>query len=1198
MAKQGKVISFFSGERLTAIRQLLSIQTWRIMKLITILLLVFLMQVSARGYSQKITINKNHASLEEVLVEINKQTGFSYSANNEALQKVKRLDVHFSNAELNEVLAFCLKGQSLTYTIQNNIIIIKSIRLAPSLITAEKETLGPPTDVKGRIVNEKGEGVVATIAVKRSDKATGSNSEGYFLLPGVDNNAVLIITAVGYETREIKVDGKSDLANINVKQRIVETDEVIVNGYSERKKRNETSSTEQISKELLQQQTGPNIISRLDGVSVVQFNVNKKNADGVTSNPYNIRNLSTINGPTEPLIILDNFPFEGDINNINPNDVQSITILKDADATSIYGARGGNGVIVISTKKSGYNQRLKVDFNANTILQEMPDLYYLPQMSSAEYVDLEQYLFNRGFSFSNSVGGGIYDNSYSPMTRAVEVFMKRRNGLISASDSASRTDALKSIDSRDEYKKYFYRNALTHQLSLTLRGGGDNIAWLISGAYDHDISDLDARSRKINLRFDNRYKPIKNMEVSFGVYYTNSNSKSGKIDPASAEVRRTPYLQFADEYGRPLAVGGYRNDYTDTVGSGHLLNWKYYPLEDYKHDRTNTRQEQIVANISASYKFLKGFDLVINYQYQRQWGNAERYADIESYYARYWVNSLARLSRTSAPDTFRIPIGGILQTSNGSVNSQSFRTQLNFSQTWGDHSINALSGFEIRSVISGPNQTTTLYGYSKDPLHYAVVNFDVPYPNYTNGQPTYIPGQPVISNILNNRFVSLYGNIAYVFKQRYSVSASARKDASNLFGLNTNDKWNPLWSSGFAWEISKEKFYDWHSMPYLKFKITWGYSGNVDLSRTALTILYNSVFTTPAGVPYADVSRKNPDLRWEKSRQMNIGLDFKTVSGSISGTIEYYQKKGTDLYGETVYDYTTYGRTRTIPANVANMTGHGMDINIQTRNIDNDFKWSTNFLCYYNTSRTTKYFATSALLGGTLISDGSTITPVVGKPLYAIAAYRWGGLDAMGNPRGYLADTLTYQYQALLAERDKNGLGSSAVVYIGPANPTYFGSLINSFNWKGFSANFNIGFKFGYYFRKSYFSEAAWLTDGIGYGDYSKRWQKQGDELYTNVPAFLDPKSTGGIDIYARDNFYQQSQVLVARADNIRLRYLNIAYQFGPKSNRTFFGSIQLYLNIANLGILWKANNDDIDPDYPTSIPPSKAYTIGLRANL
>jgi TonB-dependent starch-binding outer membrane protein SusC len=1196
MAKQGKVISFFIGERLV-VCQLFPVQMWRIMKLATILLLVFFVQSNAKGYSQKVTINRDNATLEQVLLDINKQIGYSYSAGNDALQKVKRLDIHFINAELEEVLGFCLKGHSLTYSIHNKIIIIKPVRVSSSPNKEEEKAPHPPIDVKGKIVNENGEGVIATITVKKSIKAVSSNSDGFFVLPNVDNNAILVITSVEIETREISVHGKSDLSIIRVQKKVVTSDDVLVTGYQKIAPNKTNGSSELIKKELLNQQTGTNIISRLDGVSVVQFNIGKKNSDGVTSNPYNIHSLSTINGPTDPLIILDNFPFEGDINNINPNDIESISILKDADATSIYGARGGNGVIVISTKKSNYGQRLKLDFNANAIIREIPDLYYLPQMTSAEYVDIEQYMFNRGFSFASSFGGGIYDNNYSPMTPAVEVFMKRRNGLISAADSASRIDALKSIDSRDQYKKYFYRNGLTQQYSLTLRGGSENIAWLISGAYDRDISNLDARFNKVNLRFDNRYKPIKNMEVSFGVYYTNSFSKSGKPVPYSIGVRKTPYLQFADEYGNPLAVGGYRNDYTDTTGGGRLLNWKYYPLEDYKHDRTNTKQEQIVANISASYKFLRGFDISINYQYQRQWGNSERYADVESYYARNMVNSFAKLSWSSAPDTFRVPIGGILTNSNSSVTSQSFRSQLNFSRIWNDHSLTTISGVEIRGIVSGPNQATTLYGYSKDPLHQGTVNFDMPYPQYITGQPGYIPNQPFVSNIINNRFVSIYGNLAYTFKQRYSLSASARKDASNVFGLNTNDKWNPLWSTGLGWEISKEKFYAFHSLPYLKLRITWGYSGNVDLSKTALTILYNSVFTTPAGFSYADVSRKNPDLRWEKSRQMNMGVDFKTRNSVISGTVELYLKKGTDLYGETVYDYTTYGRTRTIPANVANMVGHGMDINIQTRNIDKTFKWNTTFLCYYSTSRTTKYLAVSALRGGELISDGSIITPVVHKPLYAIAAYRWGGLDATGNPLGYINDTLTRAYTVLLAERDKNGLGSSSVVYIGPANPTWFGSLINSFSWKGFSANFNIGFKLGYYFRKSYFSETSWLIDGIGHGDYSKRWQKPGDELHTHVPSFLDPRSTGGVDIYARNNFYKYTEVLVAKADNIRLRYVNIAYMFSPKTKNKIYESIQLYLNLANLGIIWKANKDDIDPDYPSSIPPSKSFTIGLRAN-
>jgi TonB-linked SusC/RagA family outer membrane protein len=1197
MTKQVKGNIFFTGDLLPFRHKLPSTQTWRIMRLITILLLAGFLQVSANGYSQKITIRKNNASLENILLDITRQTGYSYSASNSVLQTAKPVNIEVTNAELEEVLELCFKGQPLTYVVRDRIIIVKEkTTISPSSPLADLVAL---IDVKGRIINERNEPVAATVSVKGTTNAVSTDANGFFQLKGVNENATLLITGVSIESIETKVNGRTDLKDIVVKTRVTTNEEVIIanTGYEKVAPNRINGSVAVIDNKKLNEQTGTNVIERLNGIAPgMLFNVGKRDAKG-NANPYSIRNISTINASVAPLIVLDNFPYEGNINNINPNDVESITILKDAAATSIYGIRGGNGVIVITTKKGKLNQKTRVEFNSNAIITQKPDVFYLPRMSTKDYIDVEQLLFNNGY-FDNT----ITVNPYSALTPGVEILLKHRNLELSDADSAAQMNALKGMDSRDQFNKYFYSNALVQQYSLNLSGGANNIAWWVSGAYDKTVSSLDAKNEKINVRIGNIYKPVQDIEISMNVLYTNNKAISGKIAPETITIRNAPYMRYADENGVPLSIGSpYRHSYTDTAGGGKLLNWKYYPLDDYKHDRTTSYREEIVANLGVGYNVIKNLQINFNYQYQKQWSRTERLADIESFTARNQINQFTNLHAPVTSPQIRnpLPIGGILYAGGSSLGSHSFRFQSSYNKTFGEHSVNAIVGAELREIKTSGSYGYTSYGYTKDPISQVNVDYRTPYPDYLAGSPINIPGAPITGSDVANRFVSLYGNGAYTYKQRYIISGSFRKDASNIFGLSANDKWNPLWSSGLGWEISKENFFHSKWVNYLRMKATWGYSGNLDLSKTALPILAygsNSIIGVPSAIV---IELNNPSLKWEKSRQLNIGVDFEMRNKWISGSVEYYHKKSTDLYGLTPYDYTTYGLTLTVNKNVARMVGKGVEVNLLIKVLDKKFKWYTTVLYNYSTNKVTAYYEPNAQTGQSIVGgSGNQITPVVGKPLYAIAAYRWGGLNSAGNPQGYLDGHLSTDYESMNIARGNKGIYSQDVVYIGSANPTHFGSLINNIAWKNFTASFNIVYKFGYYFRNSSLSYSDLVSAGRGHSDFEKRWQKAGDEFITTVPSFIYPGQPG-VSMDARNAFYQGSAIHVLKAGNIRLQFINLAYSFEKmNSKRMPLNRFQLYGNVANLGILWKASKGPTDPDYPTVMPPQKSYTIGVRIEL
>jgi TonB-dependent starch-binding outer membrane protein SusC len=1053
----------------------------------------------------------------------------------------------------------------------------------PTIVLAQQHRIA----ITGSIMNTKSEAIPgATISLLHQKKTIAADAKGGFSLVLPTAPDTIVVTNIGYLPAYIPLSlNETGPLKIILTQSEKQLNEVTVNtGYQQLAKERATGSFTKISNQVLNMQAGTNILNRLDGVANSVLFDNTKLASDQKRLNFNIRGINSINGSQDPLIVLDNFPYDGDINNINPDDIESITILKDAAAASIWGTRAGNGVVVITTKKSRFNQRVKVEFHTDVIVANKPDLYYLPQMNSSDYISVEELLFNNGAY--NDLINSANQTALSP---AVNIFLNRQDGLISPDDSAAQINALKKADIRDSYNKYIYHKATTQQYSLALRGGGNNIAWLASGDYDKTIGELSNKWDRINLHMENIYHPLKNLELGLGLFYTNTNTVSGK--PGYGDIiiggRAIPYVSFADGAGNPLPVAiEYRKSYTDTAGGGKLLNWNYYPLEDYKHNVSKTNLQDILANLSLQYRFTNSLTADIKYQYEKQETNFRNDADKESYAARNIVNLFSEFDPNTGVINYIVPPGGILNTSTNSVNAQNVRAQLNFSKTWRAHEVDAIGGAELRDITS-TSAGNVVYGYDDNLLTSGNVDFRNAYPTYVSGTPQYIPDAGSFSNI-DNRYISYYANAAYTYKEKYTASASLRKDASNLFGVNTNDKWNPFGSAGISWNISKERFYKLRQLPFLKLRATFGSSGIVDQSRSAVTVLVYTGADNLTGFNTAQVNQfGNPELKWERISTLNFGIDFTSRNNIVSGSVEYYRKKGFDLFGPSPIDYTAGLRSNTVTKNIANSLSNGFDVVLQSNNINKSFKWNTGFIFSYNVSKTTSYYRAPGTIF--LAGFGTSVSPIVGKSLYAITSYKWAGLDhATGNPLGYLNKQISTDYNSIF-----NSVTSpDSLVYSGSAMPEFFGALANTFKWKAITLSVNITYKLGYYFRKASISYEQLFNFGTGNSDYSKRWQKPGDEKFTNVPSLVYPNVDG------RDRFYNLSEATVDRGDHIRLQFINISYDLNSFYLRKFpLNNVQLYANAANLGILWRANKDGLDPDYPSSLYPPQTYTLGLRVN-
>ncbi|WP_051293275.1 SusC/RagA family TonB-linked outer membrane protein [Olivibacter sitiensis] len=1025
----------------------------------------------------------------------------------------------------------------------------------------------------------------ASVSLQGINTTVITNGKGEFTIQTTANTTVLIVNHVGYESTSITVQlPQTDALNIvlNASSRLLEEVQVVSTGYQTIPAERATGSFSTVSNELFNQQVGTDILSRLPAIanSMVMDN-------GRAGAPQMmVRGLSTISGPKDPLIVVDNFPYDGDITNINPNIVENITILKDASASSIWGARAANGVIVITTKTGRFNQPITLDFNSNVSIGAKPDLGYIRQMPSSDFIDVEQELFNRNFYNSQ-----INSANRPVLSPVVDLLNKVRNGELTQEQAQQQINQWRTVDARDQFNQYMYTPSVNQQYFINAQGGVEKFSWTSALGYDHNKDNLGATYQRINLRFQNAYHPNKQLSLTTSLYYTQSQNQSGRYGYNNVFMKGSgifvPYMQMADANGNALPVArDYNQSYIETAGDGMLLDWNYYPLTDWQHQISNSNVSDILATAVLDYQIIKGLSATVNYQYERQLGTNTGLADENSYVARDYINRFSQIVDGNVE--FIVPRGGILDKSNNTLNANNLRGQLNFDHTYDKHNITAIAGAEMRSTNSSGHQER-FYGYNPNNLTTGSVDYTRTYLNFISGS-AFIQRNQSLSETAT-RFLSQFANAAYTFDNRYVLSASARRDASNLFGLNTNDQWNPFWSAGFAWKVSNEQFYDVNFLPYLNLRATYGFSGNIDPAMVAVnTISYYSSPSFLTGNMVAGINNYyNPSLKWETSKMLNLAIDFRTQNGRISGSIEYYQKKGENLFGVAPIDYTT-GVDPEILRNVASMKGNGMDIELKSLNIERTIKWQTILNFSFYKDQVLEYLIGRTLASQYIAINDVPISGIKGRPVYAIYAYKWAGLDPnTGEAQGYLDREVSKAYTTI------TGVGTQVedLEYFGSAIPTQFGSLINAISYKNISLQVGISFKFGYWFRRSSINYTNLFNGWVDHSDYALRWQQPGDETHTDVP--VNPYTTNS----QRDAFYNGSSVLVEKGNHIRLQYVNLAYDLNmPKSFKGGIKGLQIYFNASNLGLLWRANKQDIDPDFNLgtyNIVTPTNYAIGFR---
>lgn len=970
----------------------------RVMNMTAILLLSAALACSAGGHGQGITLKASNAPLSTVIKDIEKQSGYQFFYKASVLDGATPISIRLNNVPLAEALDACLKDQPVTWSIVNKVIILQRKPLSPRTdgvtTTPDNPQPTPVIDIKGRVVNEKSEPVIATVTIKGSSKATSTDANGHFELKNIDENATLVISGVNIESYEVKIAAVVSLmargngtATITVKNKMTMGEEVMINtGYQNIKPERFVGSSTKIDSTLFSRQVTTDLISRLDGITNSLL-FDKRSG---RNQRLQIRGVSSINSDLNPLIILDNFPYTGDINNINPNDIESITILKDAAASSIWGARAGNGVIVITTKKGKYNQPLSISVNSNITIQDKPDPFFYPRMSSADFIDVEQFLFNKGFYNSQ-----LPTPQWYVLSPVVEILNKKRNGIISDADATAQINNLRNLDVRNDYNKYVFREAINQQNHISFTGGDKSARYAFSFGYDRNLSNIKGPGsyNRYTINSNTTFKLWKVVELSTGINLSKSESKADGIfypfNPGADKQQIYPYAQFADAQGNHLAVPyTYSKSYVDTAGGGKLLDWYYRPLDELNLTNNSTKQNLQLLNLSANFPIRPWLLGEVRYQYGKQSGVNRILNRQETFFTRDLINLFTQISGSTI--TRRVPLGSILDLINSELNTQNFRGQLNLNKKWGGkNEVTGLIAGEFSENKSNSNRSR-FYGYNPEVLTFSnSIDYVTFHPIYTTGT-SKIPNPASLTEGTLSRFASFLVNVSYLYNRRYTLYASARRDGANLFGVKTNNKWKPLWSIGGSWDLSKEDFYKISWLPYLRVRSSYGYTGNANNTISGLpTIRYlgNNPYTqTPIAGPNA---APNPGLRWEQVKIFNVGIDFNAFKNRLSGSIEWFHKNSDDLIAPTLIDPTTGVTTYNI--NFASLKGTGVDISVNTDNTIGSVRWETSLQFSHIKSTVSKYYNRTYAMSNFLF-ENPTISPVVGSYAYPIYSYKWGGL--------------------------------------------------------------------------------------------------------------------------------------------------------------------------------------------------------------
>jgi len=1145
---------------------------------------------AADTYSQntKLTLEFQDVTIENILDEIESQSEFYFMFNQKLVDVDRKVDINVKDTRIKDILNDLFKNTDTQFYVVDRQILLMPNNMSQQMLktqplTQDQERItGVVTDLDGMVIP----GV--TILVKGTSNGTVTDIDGQFTLTLDDTeNVELLVSFMGMEDKTINWDGSSELT-IVLKTTSQMLDEVFVTGYQKIATERATGAFSKVKEADLEEFYAPDVTDLLEGKVAGMVKDNNGN--------FIIRGISTFNANKKPLVVIDGLPAEGKWNDpnynalddINPNDIASVTVLKDAAASSIYGARATNGVIVVTTKRATRGQT-EIDFSANITVTPKRENNHLNLLGISDYIDYEknfletspEYLNDPVAYFDYRDGQNLH---YSPVASNYREWIK---GNISESEAMANIEALKN---NEAYRKQYNNNALRDQLgqqyNLSFRTGSERSNLVLSlNAYTSKAEQIHDKLDKYTFYFKNEQKIGDWLTLNYGANIVLSENNSPKISQGNGWSDAYPYEQIVDGSGN--RVGRYLRTMNPVWGDSlrdqpGLYDLRYNVLDELEMNKKESKYSNVRLFTNANIKITDWLSYDMNFQYEIVNTKNKEYYSEETYHMRYKITRFAEWTPGPVwwiPDAYNyhLPQGGSLINSNFNQNNYTFRNQLNFHNTYNDvHAINALAGVEIReNTFNGIY--SNLYGYDDQSL----ISVPVDWNTLSRGvkgslSPNNYPRTGPLERNLEtmNRYFSMYANAAYTYNRKYSLTGSYRVDQTNLFGTDPKYRYRPLWSVGASWLMSGEDFMTNASwVDYLKLRASYGVSGNVDQNTSPYLVasFANDVLTGPSTIIH---NAPNPLLRWEKTTSYNFGIDFGLIDNRLGGSIDVYSKYSDDLLSKQQFD-PALGFVDGVVNNGA-MSNKGFELSLSYDWIKNsDWSLRTNFTTAYNKNEVEKVDLEPTITNDLL---GNYDYYLEGNPVNSLYAYRYAGLTDTGDPSVY----------------DENGDVVSnvrvdnldALEFMGQTDPKWSGSFQPILRYRGFDLSGLFVFYAGHVKRDYVTPLYEQIKGGNIHGDMVNSWTPQNTN--TNIPRMGTHGGYGGtVD---RANHWRYADVNVLDADEISLRNIVFSYTMpGQYAQKIKSNLIRFSFQMNNP---WYSSKETSNFN---SLPRYSSYVFGLN---
>ncbi len=1180
----------------------------RMMLLVSIVMMSAWSVTASAQLNKKLSFSFKNEPLPNVLKTIERSSDYNVVFSYDDLRNYRvTANIHKKTAP--KAVAIAIAGYQLGYSVQGKF--IRVFRKAAF-----------DTAITGKIADEHGEPVIGAVVRYKNNHSiqTVSDVNGHFAIPAIKGSvAELVFSYIGMETTSATFsEGAENYVHMQSKTNNI--NEVVVNGYQQIDKRLTSSAVTTINADDIKIPNVNTIDKMLQGAVPGLMLVNSSGSVNATPK-IRMRGNSTIFGNASPLWVVDGIIHEDPVNfsndelnniisgtgmtdqmnleaqrsligsaisGVNPNDIESITFLKDASATAIYGTRAANGVIVVTTKR-GRSGRPSVNFSTSLGFTGRPSYGQYNLMNSKERVSVSKDVVS-------------YGNLYSSMpyrTGYEGALLNLYDGKISLDEFNQQVAHYETVNT--DWFKLLCQNAFNQDYSVSLSGGSDAVKYYTSVGYNNS---------KGTTKGDNsaRYTLMSNIDARLS-NKLRVNSRMSFAETSNDGFYTTNPYSYAMETSRALDADTYYTTNVSTfpgLGQNYLLSYNIF--NELQHTGSEAKVRTFSGNINIIYDILKNlkFDTTFGVNYSNT--TNYQWADERSYYIAqirgYDYGAVNPNSDTEKQS--RLPHGGILNYSSTNNVSYTGRAQLTYNLMFGaerQHVINAMAGFEMRS-----NQYDGLsdveWGYFPERGMGISYEYDTGTSGNSavSGNNSSLEKHTVSRTNTKNNTVSEYMTLVYGYRNRYVLNFNARMDASNRFGQYTNHKWSPVWSVSARWKINEEKFLEnvrW--IDDMSIRASYGEQGNVPTSVSPYLV---AQYMTPtvnrfSGEYQLGISHyPYPDLKWEKTATTNIGFDFSVLNGRVSGTIDYYLRKGRDIIFNLPVA-TEYGVTQTY-RNGASLKNTGVEVSLSIKPVQTkDWTWTITPIWSKNTNNISNtaeqnYKVDDYLAGNVYLN---------GKPVNAVYAWEFTGL----NPKTGFA---TFKGCSEKEEEvEKSTDPTTFLKYIGPADPRFNGGLSTSLRWKSITLSAQFAFGLGNYKRLNFIfngenkmpSPQTNMTK-----EMLNRWKQEGDQ--TDIPG-LNFSDASDYQIYTPDSraprkntytMYNYSDARIVKGDFFRCRNLMLSYAVPYQFLRHLrVTSMSVGFNVTNPFTLCSSRFNGQDPELSNTgsvaLPITQSYSLSLN---